>query len=121
MGYLAGWVGICRARSVLITVVYGPLDKNSVVMGSHPDFWKLHMLDFWIIHWSCLGILRVLEVFGCRYAKNALLFIQFSGKKPTWGLPSSGQVSVLLAAGGSDVGLVEVRPAGREQLTQAGF
>ena len=74
------------------------------------------MLIFWTIYWYCSVTLKVLVSLW-------LLVADFSCKKPTWGLPSSGQVGALLTDGhgDSEVGLVEVRPAGREQLTQTCF
>ena len=46
--------------------------------------------------------------------------LNFSGRKPTWGLPDTCQVSALITAGGPEVVLVDVHSR-REQLAQAVF
>ena len=58
---LVDQIGSCPVALGPITVVFGLLGRSTVVMDSHVDLWRRHVLVFWMTCWSCLGIEGSLE------------------------------------------------------------
>ena len=88
---LVDLVGSCRVALEPITVVFGLLGRSTVVMDSHLDLWRRHMLVFWM---------TLLVLFGYRGKTGERLLagplrrrfcsFTFSGRKPSRGLPEVG-------------------------------